>query len=96
MRLSLQLTIDLLCAGLAAATVPLLLSAWRQPLPHLAVMVALWLFGYAAIVSSFLLTQFGLASAATPRFYQGMLTGMGLGALLSFVIMYVLDRRKSE
>jgi hypothetical protein len=59
-------------------------------------MVLLWAVGSLALASSIVITTFGLAVAATPRFYHGMLTGIGIGAVLGLIVVYVRDVRAGD
>ncbi len=79
----------LLVAALAVAA-----RARRERRPHAPLVVRLTGVGCVALAASLILAELGLATAATPRFYHGMLTGLGFGALLAAIIIYLADVRK--
>lgn len=78
---------------LILVAVPLAIAAARKRRPHGHLMIALCTGGATALLASLIIEVLHLAIGVTPRFYHGMLTGLGLGALIAVLILYLADRR---
>ena len=78
--------------GLLLVALALALAAEHAHLPHARLMCALCIGGIPALLVSLLIAALHLATGATPRFYHGMLTGLGLGILIAVPILFLADR----
>jgi len=92
--MTVPLEAHLLEAAALVAAIALAARARHMGLPLAALVCGLAAFAAAAVCVSLLGSM--LASVLTPtlRFWHGMVSGMGIGALLSVLALYVWDRHQ--
>jgi uncharacterized membrane protein len=92
MSLPALITLGAISLVLMAIALVLLVRTRREHAPHAGLITALYAIGNAAILVSAAGFVFHWDTSATPRFYHGMLTGIGIGSLLALIVLYLVGR----
>jgi len=91
--MALPLDVQLLEAAALVAGIALAARARRLGLPHAALACGLAALVGAAVCASLLGSMFASVLTPTLQFWHGMVSGIGVGALLGVFALYIWDRR---